>query len=113
MAKMGRYCKAYPVERFQAFAEWDNSVRLAPKSSGQGDENGAGNDAEAAKSEILYLQENYTVTRGIFIDEEIVFDNVTPEWVSFCQDALNFEVPSYEHAGAGTGGAREESEATR
>jgi len=30
------------------------------------------------------MQENYVVTDGIFKDENIIFDNVTPEWKDFC-----------------------------
>jgi hypothetical protein len=44
----------------------------------------------------LYLQENYVVTDGIFIDEDIIFDDVTPEWKDFCKNALKFAVPVYE-----------------
>ncbi len=43
----------------------------------------------------LYLQENYVVTDGIFKDEHVIFDNVTAEWIEYCQQALKFEVPVY------------------
>ncbi len=37
---------------------------------------------------ILYLQENYVVTDGIFKDQNIIFDNVTDEWKEFCHETL-------------------------
>ncbi|HSR69913.1 MAG TPA: hypothetical protein VLU25_18440 [Acidobacteriota bacterium] len=43
---------------------------------------------------VLYLQENYVVTDGIFKDENIVFEEVTPEWTRFCSDILHFEIPA-------------------
>ena len=43
--------------------------------------------------DFLYLQENYVVTDSIFKDENVIFDNVTPEWVEFCQENLGFEIP--------------------
>ena len=46
-------------------------------------------------ADFLYLQENFIVTDGIFIDENVIFDNVTPEWIDFCVNVLKFEVPKY------------------
>ena len=46
---------------------------------------------------ILYLQENYIVTDGIFKDENIIFDNVTDEWKDVTATTpLAFEIPDYE-----------------
>jgi hypothetical protein len=84
MSKMGRYCKAYPISRFceyQRWAEKTENFRL---------------ENETPEKGHLYLQENYVVTDGIFIDENIIFDDVTPEWMDFCKHTLKFEVPSYE-----------------
>jgi hypothetical protein len=50
--------------------------------------------------DILYLQENYVVTHGIFKDEHIVFDEVTDAWKDFCHKDLQFEIPEYAKAGA-------------
>ena len=83
---MGRYCKAYPIERFHEFTGWTEHARIS--------EPGAdGEEAEASPSPFLYLQENYVVTDGIFQDEKIVYDQVTPEWISFCKQELKFETP--------------------
>ncbi|RMF28683.1 MAG: hypothetical protein D6759_15295 [Chloroflexi bacterium] len=79
MAKMGKYCKAYPIERFREYPGWAEKAR--PVNKGH-----------------LYLQENYVVTEGIFLDEEIVFDDVTPEWIEFCQETLQFRVPDFKAA---------------
>ena len=49
-------------------------------------------------ADFLYLQENFVVTDGIFIDENVIFDNVTPEWIDFCKRVLKFEVPNYASA---------------
>jgi hypothetical protein len=45
--------------------------------------------------DFLYLQENYVVTDGIFKDENVIFDDVTPAWIAYCQDVLKFEIPDY------------------
>ncbi|HVG20213.1 MAG TPA: hypothetical protein VNI02_14280 [Blastocatellia bacterium] len=96
MAKMGKYCKAYPVERFREFGGWTENLQNLRKEKRQED----GKEVEAPRalgeSDYFYLQENYTVTDGIFLDENVIFDNVTPEWIAFCKDTLKFEVPVYE-----------------
>jgi hypothetical protein len=51
---------------------------------------------ELSDSDLFYLQEDFVVTDDIFIDENIVFANVTPEWIEFCKNKLKFEVPVYE-----------------
>lgn len=33
------------------------------------------------------------VTGGIFKDENVVFERVTPEWKEFCTKNLNFAIP--------------------
>ena len=96
MATMGKYCKAYPISRLREFNQWTEYSENARKEKNEID----GVEVEIARqfteSDFLYLQENYVVTDGIFLDENIVFDNVTPEWKDFCRDVLEFEVPVYE-----------------
>lgn len=97
MPKMGRYCKAYPIPRLREFAGWTENARNARKEKRQVD----GREEEAPRAltdeDHLYLQENLVVTDGIFIDENIIFDEVTPEWQDFCRNKLMFEVPDYEN----------------
>jgi hypothetical protein len=105
MAEMGRYCKAYPVGRFREFGGWKEDLRSLKKEKPQG---GAQGEAPAetarvlADEDYLYLQENFVVTDGIFIDENIVFDDVTPGWKDFCVNTLKFEVPGDEPVETGT-----------
>lgn len=86
MSKMGRYCKAYPIAKLHEFGDWDKYYRK-PEKDLQGKE-------DVTSEDYLFLQENFTVTKGIFLDEEIVFDKVTSEWEDFCKNTLNFEVPA-------------------
>ncbi|NJR62584.1 MAG: hypothetical protein HC769_29555 [Cyanobacteria bacterium CRU_2_1] len=78
MKTMGKYCKAYLVQQLRHYPGWHE----------QGTE-------KLADDHVLYLQENYVVTNGIFKDEQIVFDQVTPEWQEFCHAVLQFEIPDY------------------
>lgn len=87
MPEMARYMKAYPVERLREFPEWHGTAH------------------ELADRPFLYLQDNYSVTGGIFLDEEVVFNQVTPQWVEFCTSVLQFEIPNWELASASEGPA--------
>ncbi len=103
MSKMGRYCKAYPISRFREYQKWTEKTEnfRVEKNLINGKE--MDGDLQADEKSHLYLQENYVVTDGIFIDENIIFDNVTPEWMSYCKDTLKFEVPVYEPVTANKG----------
>jgi hypothetical protein len=90
MATMGKYCKAYMITSLRQFGGWTEKSENARKE----------NDTPRQLGDVdfLYLQENYIVTDGIFIDENVIFDNVTPEWIDFCKNVLKFEVPNYASA---------------
>ncbi len=97
MAEMGKYCKAYYARDFRALDGWqENLENLRPET-----EEKDGREIEVPRTElkdddILYLQENYVVTDGIFKDENIIFDKVTDLWKEQCHDELGFEIPVYE-----------------
>jgi hypothetical protein len=90
MARTGKYCKAYPVSRFEGYHKWNDAVKACKQR-----QEGASADpqSETASVGYFFLQEDYTVTDGIFLDEKVVFDSVTNEWKEFCHDALGFELP--------------------
>jgi hypothetical protein len=87
VSRMGNYCKAYMVPRFREFSGWAEIPENARK------ENGA--PRQLTDSDFLYLQENFIVTDGVFMDENVIFDKVTPEWIDFCKNSLKFEIPNY------------------
>jgi hypothetical protein len=90
MSKMGKYCKAYMIPRFREFSGWSEKSENARKE----------NDSPRllTENDFLYLQENYVVTDGIFLNENVIFDHVTPEWIDFCKSVLQFEIPDYAAA---------------
>jgi hypothetical protein len=95
---MGKYCKAYPLSRFREFNGWKENAENFRKEKKTVNGAEAEVSREITDSSFAYLQENYTVTDGIFIDENIIFDDVTPEWIDFCVNTLKFEQPVYESA---------------
>lgn len=96
MSKMGKYCKAYSIEDFSKFSQWTERSENLRKETKEIDGKEVEINRELTDNDFLYLQENYAVTDGIFQDENIIFDNVTPEWKDFCNNTLMFEIPVYE-----------------
>ena len=100
MAKMGSYCKAYPVKRLREFSGWIENKGNARKEKLEVDGKATEVTRELTDETFLYVQEDFTVTDGVFIDENIIFADATPEWIEFCKSVLKFEVPSYLSAKA-------------
>ena len=87
MRMVGQYCKAFHLSKFRQFEGWQE------KSSNVRKENDVPRPLTDADS--LFLQENFVVTDGIFMDENVIFDNITPEWTSFCINELQFVCPNH------------------
>jgi hypothetical protein len=98
MATMGAYCKAYQLRKLREYGEWTENAGNARKVKNEVN----GEDVEVARTltddDYLYLQENFLVTDGIFLDEYVIFDGDSPAWRDYCIDTLKFEVPVYESA---------------
>lgn len=94
--EMGKYCKAYLAKQFREYPNWSEKKENVRKEKKEVDGKEVEVERELNDDSILYLQENYVVTDGIFKDENIIFDNVTDEWKEFCHGPLEFEIPVYE-----------------
>lgn len=108
MTNLGRSCKAYPVKQLRVFGGWtEKTENLKIEKYIVGDQ-----ESEVRRvltdDDYLYLQENYIVTDGIFRDEHVIFDDITPEWIAFCQQELGFEIPTWAR-GEPAEGTRTES----
>lgn len=95
MTTVGEYCKAYPVRALRQFSGWMEKAGNAKKEKRVINGHEVEVERVLTDDDYLYLQENYVVTDGIFKDKHIIFDDVTPEWIAFCQEVLGFEVPAW------------------
>ena len=95
MATMGKYCKAYPLGRMREFSGWSEKAENARQEKVEIDGKEVEQVRELTDDAIVYLQENYVVTDGIFKDEHVLFDDVTPGWTEYCQQTLGFKIPEY------------------
>ena len=96
MATMGKYCKAYHIGRFRDFSGWIANIQNARKEIQEVDGTQIEITREFSEQDHFYLHENFVVTDGIFLDENIIFDHVSPEWIGFCKSELKFEAPVYD-----------------
>jgi hypothetical protein len=93
MTILGRYSKAFPLGQLRQFRGWtekpENARRIRKEVDGEIVE-----DARALTDEdYVYVQRNFTVTDGIFVDENIIFSDVTPQWIEFCRTVLGLRDP--------------------
>ena len=93
---MGRYCKAYHISNFRNYKHWKEKAENTQLEKKEIDGNETEVPRELKEGDFLYLHENYIVTDGIYLDENIIFDEVTDEWKEFCDNTLKFEVPNFE-----------------
>ncbi len=95
MAEMGKYCKAYVLPRLRQFAGWSENSANARKEERKVDGKDVLVPRPLTDEDHLYVQENLVVTDGIFIDENVIFDKITPEWEEFCKNELQFDPPDF------------------
>ena len=70
-----KYCAAYHVGDLRRYPAWSSDIQ------------DLGDDA------VVFLHQDYTVTKSIWTGEDVVFDKVTDEWKNFCDNELQFAVP--------------------
>lgn len=88
---MGTYCKAYPIRQLRQFSQWSEQTKNTRKIQQVVNSQTVEVNRTITEDDFLYLQENYVVTDGIFLDENVIFDEVSSEWIAFCKDILKFE----------------------
>jgi hypothetical protein len=93
MATLGLYCKAYYVSDLAKFPGWAPSASTAKKERQDVNGNEVETERQLRDTDYLFLHDTLVVTDGLFTDELVVFDRVTPEWQAFCRDVLRFEIP--------------------
>ncbi len=76
---MRNYCKAYYLKDLRRFSAWKELERA--------------DSAELTDDSIVYLQDNFTVVKDCFEEEDYIYNDVTPAWKQFCEQELQFAIP--------------------
>lgn len=75
-----KYCTAYHLGDLRRYSEWSEN-KLNPESQ------------ELADTDVVFLHQDYKVTKSMWADEDVIFDKVTDQWKDFCNTQLRFIVP--------------------
>ncbi|MGA9771713.1 MAG: ankyrin repeat domain-containing protein [Blastocatellia bacterium] len=89
-----KYCKAYhlsDLRRFSAFTE--SKINWTKKEEKVDQNNGNGGQSEFSDDDIVFIHQDFTVTRSMWENEDVIFNQVSPEWRDFCARDLGFKVP--------------------
>ena len=85
------YCKAYYLEELRRFPQWTESrINWKEKTDFDSDET---DEKDFADSDVVFIHQDFTVTESMWHDENVIFNQVTPEWEAFCANMLQFKVP--------------------
>lgn len=94
MSTLGRYCKAYPIALFREFPGWSEPPGFVIKADIENDEGEHHEGRLLSEHDYLFLQDNLTVTAGVFLDDDVIFSAITPEWKEYCHTTLKFAIPN-------------------
>ena len=84
------YARAYLLGELRKFSDW-REEKINWKETIPADENGK--SSELSDDDVVFLQQDFTVTQLIWPGENVVFGRSTPQWVDFCTQELQFKVP--------------------
>lgn len=76
---MHTFCKAYALKDLRKFNGWSEKRPL--------------NEEENTDEIVCFIWDDFTVVKDPIYDQDLLFDEVTPAWIEFCQTTLQFAVP--------------------
>jgi len=81
-----KYCNAYHLGELRKYPEWaENKLDSEPED---------GEEAQGlADTDVVFLHHDYKVTKSMWADEDVIFDNVSDQWKNFCTTELQFSIP--------------------
>jgi ankyrin repeat protein len=88
------YCKAYHLNDLRQFPGWTESkINWKESKRGGHKDEGPSQDQEASPDEVVFIHQDLTVTQSMWHAENVIFNQISPEWEQFCENVLNFRVP--------------------
>lgn len=88
-----KYCAAYHLGELRRYSGWTEN-KLAAGNEGKEAADDQSSEAQGlSDGDVVFLHQDYTVTKSMWAGEEVIFDNVTEQWKDFCNSELRFAVP--------------------
>lgn len=85
------YCKAVVLKLARQYPAWAES-RINWKQS-QDEETAEGSSDTLSEDDVVFIHRDLTVTQSMWPGENVIFNQVTPEWEKYCREALKFNPP--------------------
>jgi uncharacterized protein len=85
------YCKAYHLRDLRQCPDWKES-KINWKERKE-DEQTEGEPKGFSDEDVVFIHQDLTVTYSMWHSENVLFNQVTPEWEKFCAEVLKFKVP--------------------
>lgn len=70
-----KYCSAYHLGDLRRYSAW------------------ASESQDLADEDVVFVHQDFTVTKSMWAGEDVIFNNVTDQWKDFCSNELRFAVP--------------------
>lgn len=78
-----KYCKAFYLKHLKIFSGWPSGFEA------RGDED----QEELHDESMVFIHQDFTVTKSMWHGEDVIFDRLTPDWMTFCTNDLKFKAP--------------------
>ncbi|HKR11862.1 MAG TPA: ankyrin repeat domain-containing protein [Pyrinomonadaceae bacterium] len=79
-----KFCSAFYVKELRGYSAWtENEIKAADANAPH----------QLSGDDVVFLHGDYSVTRSIWANEDVVFDKVTDQWKDFCKSELQFTIP--------------------
>ena len=86
-----KYCTAYHLGELRRYSAWAENKLNPGKENNETPVDQTGESLN--DDEVVFLHQDYKVTKSIWADEDVIFDNITEQWKDFCSTELKFTVP--------------------
>ncbi len=85
-----KYCKAYHLKEMRKFSGWtENKINWNVKRDNRINDS----EEKLLDDDVVFLHQDLVVTRSMWNDESIIFNEISLEWETFCGTALKFKPP--------------------
>jgi len=88
-----KYCTAYHVGELRRYSAWAENKLERKKENNETPADQTGESERLGDDEVVFLHQDYKVTKSIWADADVIFDNITEQWKDFCSSELKFAVP--------------------
>lgn len=88
-----KYCTAYHLGDLRRYPAWSENKLEPKKTDGKKSNDAAVEDEPLTDEDVVFLHQDYTVTKSMWAGEDVIFDNATEQWKAFCSKELRFSVP--------------------